>query len=290
MTSGEFNTESSYDFLTIKSNFSLNGIQFSGAVGPGARYFDSNFEITWASDGSITRSWVGGLFRGGYCTAVSSSAAGVQLSTERQLLGVQLSTGGQLLDKWQFPWQVRGQRVCAIRGPAGTRMVTESFATEFGYDVLMVNANRFDGAVGPGTMEFVDNFEIIWASEDNFEMTSVKDGWKVCFEVFQQRLESNCHQKGNCFTSGNFPGKYGNGERCSIQGPGGTRMVTESFNTESRYDLLTVKSNLKEVQSSGAVGPGARHFDSSFVINWTSDGSVTRSGWVVCFETMLESS
>jgi len=293
MVTQRFNTESNQDFLKV------NGIQFSGAVGPGTRHFDSNFEITWASDETLIRG-------PGWVVCFEAAIAPPMFPLPGFTSGCHQE--GKCFTSSNFPGEYRNSESCSIQGPAGTRMVTESFNTESNQDFLTLNdihfsgaEIQFSGAVGPGTRHFDRKFEITWVSDG----TNTRSGWVVCFEAFIAPpfhpvllpesscrfncLESSCRQEGNCLTSGNFPGMYGNYEYCAIRGPPGTRMVTESFNTELGYDFLMVNENRWDRavdfnRFAGTDGPGTMHFGSHFEITWASDASVKRPGWRVCFE------
>jgi len=91
------------------------------------------------------------------------------------------------------------------------------------------------------------------------------------------RIEgSGCEMSGNCISSNNHPSNYGNGQSCSIQLAGSVGISVEAFNTESRYDWLTMGGS----QYSGTSGPSSGSYTG--VISWSSDYSVTQSGWKLC--------
>lgn len=54
---------------------------------------------------------------------------------------------------------------------------------------------------------------------------------------------SGCVMNGNCITSNNYPGSYGNSEACTINLAGSVSVTTQAFNTESGYDYLTAGSS-----------------------------------------------
>jgi len=87
---------------------------------------------------------------------------------------------------------------------------------------------------------------------------------------------SGCTMNGQCIQSNNYPQNYGNDEECSIQLSGNVPITVEAFNTESRYDILTVEG----VRHSGTSGPRSGSY--AGVISWSSDYSVTKSGWKLC--------
>merc|ERR1719433_164382 len=81
---------------------------------------------------------------------------------------------------------------------------------------------------------------------------------------------SGCTVSGNCVSSNNHPANYGNREECSIQLGGSVSITVDAFNTESRYDILTVGGS----SYSGTSGPRSGSY--SGTISWSSDYSVTK--------------
>merc|ERR1719145_75544 len=86
---------------------------------------------------------------------------------------------------------------------------------------------------------------------------------------------SGCTQVGNCIQSNNHPGSYGNNEECTIDA-NNVAFTVDAFSTESGYDFL----NVGGVQYSGTSGPASGSY--SGAISWSSDYSVTNSGWKLC--------
>jgi len=87
---------------------------------------------------------------------------------------------------------------------------------------------------------------------------------------------SGCDMVGDCVQSKNHPSSYGNNEECSIQLAGSVSITVEAFNTESRYDFLTMGGQ----SYSGSSGPSSGSYTGS--ITWSSDYSVVQSGWKLC--------
>jgi len=87
---------------------------------------------------------------------------------------------------------------------------------------------------------------------------------------------SGCVMNGNCISSNNHPSNYGNSEVCSIKLGGSVDITVEAFNTESRYDYLTVGGS----RYAGTSGPRSGSY--SGTISWSTDSSVTKSGWKLC--------
>merc|ERR1719414_2348554 len=87
---------------------------------------------------------------------------------------------------------------------------------------------------------------------------------------------SGCVEVGNCVQSSNHPGNYGNNQQCNVVLYGDVSISVEAFSTEARYDYLTIGG----ARYSGTNGPSSGVY--SGVIAWSSDYSVTRSGWKLC--------
>jgi len=81
-----------------------------------------------------------------------------------------------------------------------------------------------------------------------------------------------------CITSPNFPGKYGSSEGCVIDASQFDTIRVESFETEEKYDYLTV--NGKEY--SGTSGPDGVQVNKNNDIMWSSDFSWNKKGWKIC--------
>jgi len=87
---------------------------------------------------------------------------------------------------------------------------------------------------------------------------------------------TGCQMIDNCISSNNYPNGYGNNQECTVRLFGDIPFVTESFETESRYDKLTVGG----VEYSGNSGPPSGSYTGA--ISWSSDYSVTKAGWKMC--------
>jgi subtilisin family serine protease len=86
---------------------------------------------------------------------------------------------------------------------------------------------------------------------------------------------SGCAISGSCISSSNHPGNYGNSQSCTIS-LFEVALTVDAFNTEARYDFLTVGGTAH----SGTAGPSAGTY--SGVISWATDSSVVTSGWKLC--------
>merc|ERR1712003_316677 len=86
---------------------------------------------------------------------------------------------------------------------------------------------------------------------------------------------TGCTKVGNCIQSNNHPSEYGNNEACTISA-NNVAFTVDAFNTESGYDFLIVGG----ASYSGTSGPANGSYNGD--ITWSSDYSVTRSGWKLC--------
>jgi subtilisin family serine protease len=87
---------------------------------------------------------------------------------------------------------------------------------------------------------------------------------------------SGCEMDGNCIQSLNHPSNYGNNQQCSVELYGSIGLSVSAFDTERSYDVLSVGGRYY----SGTSGPSNGAY--SGTLTWSSDGSVTRSGWKLC--------
>jgi len=86
---------------------------------------------------------------------------------------------------------------------------------------------------------------------------------------------TGCQMDGDCISSNNYPANYGNNEECMVQ-LWDVALSTQAFDTESRYDTLSVGGQ----EYSGRSGPPSGSYTGS--LNWASDFSVVKSGWKLC--------
>jgi len=87
---------------------------------------------------------------------------------------------------------------------------------------------------------------------------------------------SGCQMSGNCVSSNNYPSDYSNNENCGVELFGDIPLVFEAFNTESSYDFLRVGGG----SYAGTSGPASASYTGT--LSWSTDGSVTNSGWKFC--------
>jgi len=104
-------------------------------------------------------------------------------------------------------------------------------------------------------------------------------GAPVVTDFFTMAAESDCAVNGNCVTSANWPSAHGNDEGCSITVDADSSVaVNSNFEIERNYDYLRVNDAPKwtaaEIPTSMSAGT---------TISWSTDGSVTKTGWELCF-------
>ena len=90
---------------------------------------------------------------------------------------------------------------------------------------------------------------------------------------------SGCTVQDDCVSSLNYPGTHGNHESCSISIVEDVIVSVGSvFQLETCCDHLMINS--VDTESSGAV---PTTLTSGSTITWSTDYSVTRQGWQLCF-------
>jgi len=104
-------------------------------------------------------------------------------------------------------------------------------------------------------------------------------GAPVVTDFFTMAADSDCTVNGNCVTSANWPSSHGNNEGCSITVDADSSVaVNSNFEIERNYDFLRVDNAAKwtaaEIPTSMSAGT---------TISWSTDGSVTKTGWELCF-------
>jgi len=101
----------------------------------------------------------------------------------------------------------------------------------------------------------------------------------VVTDFFTMAGGSDCTVNGNCVTSANWPSPHGDNEGCSITVDVDSSVaVNSNFEIERNYDYLRINNDAKwtaeEIPSSLSAGS---------TISWSTDGSVTKTGWELCF-------
>lgn len=87
---------------------------------------------------------------------------------------------------------------------------------------------------------------------------------------------TGCTMSGNCISSNNHPSNYGNSEECKVKLWGDIPLAFQAFSTERSYDILYIGGS----SYSGSSGPPNGSYTGD--VSWSSDYSVTNSGWSMC--------
>ena len=99
-------------------------------------------------------------------------------------------------------------------------------------------------------------------------------------------MTGDCDTQGDCVSSANYPSAHGNSESCSV-----TMLLDASITVGSTFNLETCCDHLMiqgtDVEESSMV-PEAISAGETF--SWSSDGSVTREGWQLCFSEPVDTS
>jgi len=185
-----------------------------------------------------------------------------------------------------FPSAYGNNEACIVELFGDIPFRVEAFQTEARYDFLTVGGIAYDGSSGPSAGSYTG--AIRWATDGSVTAS----GWRMCRTDRPDGPTpaptpapppgswsidgTGCQEDGNCITSNNYPSNYGNRQECTINLEGSVAITTEAFNTESRYDFLTVGGTRYD----GSSGPPSGRYTGT--ITWSTDGSVTRSGWKLC--------
>jgi len=118
------------------------------------------------------------------------------------------------------------------------------------------------------------------------------------FNVIHGQRFCQISQDGKCVTDGS--GRYNNNERCLIEAKKSLVLTHQEFSTEKNFDFLFMLENgQKEISHhwssrhnknhwlhkfDGRKGPNGEKMTAGQKLQWYSDGSVLREGFVVCAE------
>jgi len=191
-----------------------------------------------------------------------------------------------------FPGNYGNEEVCSMAVRSDTTRYLEVVQLDvvaphdsltLGSYALEAQADHYSGRVLNDTVR--------WRS-DKGETAS---GWKICArgqpieppsdDVW--RVEGPCEvddEDEECIESPSYPENYGNNEACtmSLRGSETRYLTVDRYDVEEGYDYLTV---------------GGRRYDSSQAlqpiegdITWTSDESVSHSGWRICARLRITTS
>jgi len=81
----------------------------------------------------------------------------------------------------------------------------------------------------------------------------------------------------DCVSDG--AGQHGNREACTVEVLGAGTLDATEFDTESCCDHVTIGGTPYQ----GSTGPDGVAVAADSIFTWTSDGSVTNDGWIICF-------
>jgi len=192
---------------------------------------------------------------------------------------------GECVQSLNHPNNYSDAAYCSITLYGDVSIVVGSFNTEQGYDILTINNTRYSGTRAPPSGVY--NGVITWSSDNSISSS----GWQLCKGVVPTPQPTPVPPPGNWFVTGtgcvededgrcmsslNHPSNYSNDDACEITLYGDVPISVEAFDTEQGYDILTVG----DTQYSGTSGPPSGVY--SGVITWTTDPSVSRSGWQLC--------
>jgi len=94
-------------------------------------------------------------------------------------------------------------------------------------------------------------------------------------------VTGDCDTRDNCVSSGNYPGVHENNEECTITMVQDAFLTTSAtFSLETCCDHLIIQGN--DVESSDEVPTSLNARDQ---FTWSSDYSVTKEGWEICFSS-----
>jgi len=259
-------------------------------------------EITWSSDGSVSRSgWK--LCAGDVASTTTTTATTTTTPTtttspapefgNRSWLVSQgpctVDSSGCLLSP-HYPHKYGGHQSCTIlvNEASAEPISVHGFDTEKGYDILELNGKKYSGNDGPEGI--TPSGKIMWESDGSIH----RQGWKLCMGAISTTVTTTTTGNNNnpwlvsqgpctvdssgCALSPHYPAKYGDDESCTIVVKRQTTgsIIVHSFHTERRYDFLEINgkrySGLRSPQGVSPVGE----------IRWKSDGSVRRRVWKLC--------
>jgi len=113
-------------------------------------------------------------------------------------------------------------------------------------------------------------------SVGQYEECKIVTGTTDAADLF---TSTGCQVDGTCVSSHNYPSDYGSNEQCTVQILQNVTPVVDDVDVELNYDQLFIGS--VDVRS-------ARYVPTSIAagteIRWTSDSSVSKKGWKICFE------
>merc|ERR1712238_435898 len=102
--------------------------------------------------------------------------------------------------------------------------------------------------------------------------------WGSCSALSVTTGADYCQIDANgCATDG--AGRYGEREACTIHVAADGRLTATQFDTENRYDFVTIGGR----RYTGRSGPNDVAVTAGSSFTWRSDGSVSLDGWIICW-------
>ena len=95
-------------------------------------------------------------------------------------------------------------------------------------------------------------------------------------------MTGDCDVREHCVSSKNYPDNHGNNEKCTIRMTKDAKVVVgKVFHVEKGYDKLKIGGKDRETRLS--IPSTLKNGDE---FTWTSDHSVSKSGWRLCFKNL----
>mmetsp|Transcript_81137 Transcript_81137/g.156732 ORF Transcript_81137/g.156732 Transcript_81137/m.156732 type:complete len:463 (+) Transcript_81137:2-1390(+) len=184
----------------------------------------------------------------------------------------------------------------ALNDTRVSALTVHHFDTERHFDKLTINGRSYSGSIGPNGV--IPRGTVRWSTDGSVNGT----GWKICMGGnatnvtnatsttttplgpvnFSGRpwvvMHGNCSVNVSCAWSPNHPQNYNNSQTCvlAVNVTAAAPLNVLHFQTERGYDKLTVNGR----EYHGSWGPHAVTPRGNIL--WSSDYSVTRSGWKMC--------
>lgn len=118
-------------------------------------------------------------------------------------------------------------------------------------------------------------------------------GWQICFSEYVEpepvptsdyfTFSGDCDIVGDCISSSNYPDLHGNRESCQIEISQDASVTPgPTWELERGFDILEWRSpaETRDLHLVSSVPETMRDGD---VLQWSSDGSITKLGWQLCF-------
>nr|XP_026694936.1 CUB and sushi domain-containing protein 1 isoform X2 [Ciona intestinalis] len=295
-------TERNYDYLTISSDGSQL-VRLSGSHSNKIyRSTGSTLTLAFTSDGSVSRSGFNATFVEYQHVATTTTAA---LTCGFNAVATSTS---QLITSPNYPNNYPNNANCTwtITASDGMRIQLNlhRFKTERNYDYLTIFSNgrqltRISGSYSNKTYIASENSVIIRFTSDRsvtrsgFNLTFVEYMPVVTTEsttrAFSCGFNAVATSTSQPITSPNFPNNYLNNVDCTwtITASDGMRVQLNliRFSTETSYDYLTISSDGTQLARISGIYSNRIYtsVDNTLTLRFTSDRSVTRSGFNATF-------